>query len=117
MKRVLETVAGLALLAALAAGGDVIASRLGVAIPGAALGLLVYLLLLASGRFGWTLHGARFLVGWLGALIVAPLVVVGAQRGVLVDHAVPLALAFVAGVAVTGVATALLFRAAGGARG
>ena len=54
--------AGLALLAVLAAGGDLIVARLGLVLPGSVLGLGAYLLLLSTGRFGWSLGAAR-LVG------------------------------------------------------
>ena len=110
MGRLLETIAGLALLAALATGGDAVAAALALPVPGSVLGLGSYLLLLATGRFGWSLNGARLLVGWLGLLIVAPLVAVGGDMHRLAAQALPLALIFVAGVAVTGMATALLYR-------
>lgn len=108
--RRLETAAGLALMAALALLGEQLVRW--VDLPGPVLGLGVYMLMLASGRFGWTLRGARWLAGGLGALIVAPLVAVGGNMQALAGHALPLALAFVAGVAVTGVTTALVFVAA-----
>ena len=116
MERGAETAAGLALVVALAWAGDAVAAALALPVPGAMLGLAAFLALLGTGRFAWSLGGSRLLVRWLGLLIVPPLVAVGGNFASLMSQAWALAAAFVVGVAVTGTATALLFRAAGGHR-
>ena len=50
--------AGLALLGLLAAAGETLRVAAGLPVPGAAIGLTAYLLLLATGRFDWSLAAA-----------------------------------------------------------
>ncbi len=112
MRRTAGFIAGTVLLVALAAAGDRVASALALPVPGAVLGLVAYLILLASGLGAWSVPAGRWLAGLLGALIVPPLVGIAAFAPVLAAGGWRLALALVAGVAVTGVATAATFRLA-----
>lgn len=103
--------AGFAALLLLSLGGDLIATMLGVAIPGPIIGLGIYLLLLAvSPRVGaWTLPAARLFTRLLGALIVPAAVGLFAFAPFLADVALPLVVVLVVSTLVTGVTTALLY--------
>lgn len=114
MRAAAEMVAGLALLVALALGGAQLQSALALPVPGPVLGLLAYLLLLATGRLDWTLPVARLLGGLIGALIVPALIGIALFADVLRPAMLPLAAVLLASTTVTAVATALLFRLAGG---
>lgn len=106
---------GAALCCGLALAGDWLATRFGTPMPGAVLGLVVYLGWLASGRaIAWSRPGAMLLVRWIGAMIVPALVGLQAYATMLAGEAVPLALLLVTTTLVTAVATALMYRLAGG---
>lgn len=108
---VLGAVPGVALCVALAKGGDWLAARLGLGVPGAALGLIVLALWLASGRFvDWSRAGAMVLARWIGAALVPVLVGLTAYVGLLAGALGPLALLLVVTTMATGVATALIYR-------
>ena len=110
MRGIVTFIGGLALVGGLAAAGDAATAALHLPVPGAVLGLLAYLALLATGRGEWSTGGARWLAGLLGALIVPPLVGVAAFAPVLAAGGWRLGLALVAGVVVTGLITAASFR-------
>ena len=114
MRRTAEFIAALLLFAALAEGGHWFVHAAAIDVPGPVLGLVAYLLLLATGRAEWTLRPARWLTGLLGALIVPAMVGLALFGDVTLAGGWRLVVALVGGVAVTAVATALLFRAAGG---
>ena len=114
MRAAFELIAGLLLLAGLAAAGDAVATRAGLAIPGVVLGLGAYLLLLASGRGGWSLRAADLLTGLIGAMIVPALVGLALFAEILVPALGRVAVVLVASTLVTALATAALFRLAGG---
>ena len=111
----MQTLFGVTFCCALALAGDWLAARAGLPIPGAVLGLAVYLAWLAWGRgIGWSRPGAMLLVRWIGAMIVPALVGLQGYFGVLAGSAVPLLLLLVATTLVTGAATAFFYRLAGG---
>ncbi len=112
MRRTAGFIAGIALLVVLAAAGDWLVAAVGLPIPGAVVGLIAYLALLAAGGGNWSVPAGRWLAGLLGALIVPPLVGIAAFAPVLAAGGARLALALVAGVVVTGVVTAATFRLA-----
>jgi len=115
MRRGLELAAGVLLCGALALAGDAIAASAVLPVPGAALGLLAYAMLLIGGRgIGWSRPGARLLVRWIGAMIVPALVGLTTQAGVMTGAALPIIVLLVVTTLVTAVATALLYRLAGG---
>lgn len=104
-------VPGVLLCVALAKGGDWLAVLLGLGVPGAALGLIVLALWLASGRgVDWSRAGATFLARWIGAALVPVLVGLTAYVGLLAGALGPLAVLLVVTTVVTGVATALIYR-------
>jgi putative effector of murein hydrolase LrgA (UPF0299 family) len=106
---------GVALCCALAVAGDAAARATGSPVPGAILGFGVYLLWLASGRgIGWSRPGAALLIRWIGAMIVPALVGLGGYAAVLGGVAVQLAGVLVVSTLVTALATAGLYRLAGG---
>jgi len=105
---------GLALLVLLALAGTALRRMCGLPVPGPILGLIAYLVLLATGRCDWTLPAAAVVTGLIGAMIVPPLVGIALFGDVLLPAAGGLALLLVVTTAVTAVATALLFRLAGG---
>lgn len=114
MRRTVEFIAALALFAALSWLG-IAASRLfGLGIPGPVLGLILYMALLWLGKFDWTMVSARWLTSLLGAMIVPPLVGIALFAGETMRGGWRLAVVLIVGPAVTGVATALLFRLVGG---
>lgn len=92
-----------------------IATRLSMPLPGPVLGLAVYTaLLLLTSWLDWTLPAARWLAGWLGALIVPALVGIVLFGDVIASGGIRLALVLVVSTAATGLATAWLFRIVGG---
>ncbi len=110
-----HTLAGVLLCVALALGGEALVAALRLPVPGAILGLVVYLGWLSVGRgIGWSRRGAALLIRWIGAMIVPALVGLQAYAGNLAGAALPLALLLVVTTLLTALATALLYRAAGG---
>lgn len=106
---------GVLLCCGLAILGGLVARWLVLPVPGAVLGLVVYLGWLLWGRgIGWSRSGAALLLRWIGALIVPALVGLTAYAGVLAGAALPLALVLVVTTLVTALATALIYRAVGG---
>lgn len=115
MRRVLEMLPGVVLCVVLAIGGDWLAARLGLPVPGAVLGLIVYLGGLLAGRgIGWSRPGAALLLRWIGAMVVPALVGLQAQMAVLAGDALVILAVLAATTVITAVATALLYRLAGG---
>ncbi len=115
MRAIVEILPGVGLCVVLALTGDVLAVRAGLAVPGAVLGLLVYVLWLASGRaIGWSRPGAALLLRWIGAMLVPALVGLQAYAARLAGALLPLALLLLVTTLVTALATALCFRLAGG---
>lgn len=113
MRAIVETLPGVALCCLLAVGGNAVSAALGLPVPGAVLGLLVYALWLASGRgIGWSRPGAMLLVRWLGAMIVPALL--GVQAVSWGGAMLPLMVLLVVTTMVTALATAVLYRLAGG---
>ena len=112
MRRTVSFIAGIGLFVLLAAAGDAVATALALPVPGAVLGLVAYLGLLATGAAEASVTPARWLAGLLGALIVPPLVGIAGFAPVLAAGGWRLVVALVAGVAVTGVVTAMTFRLA-----
>lgn len=114
--RVLASISGGVLLCcALALAGGWLAGRAGVPVPGAVIGLGLYLVWLALGRgIGWSEAGARFLLRWLGAMVVPALVGVAGVAGTLGADALKVLALLVVTTLVTALATALIYRAAGG---
>ena len=107
----LQTLGGVGLCAALAVAGDAVATRLTLPVPGAVLGLLVYLGWLVAGRgVVWSRPGAALLLRWLGALIVPALVGLVAYADVLAAAVLPLAIVIAVTTLATAVTTALLYR-------
>lgn len=105
---------GVLLCCGLAVAGQALAARAGLPVPGAVLGLGVYLAWLLAGGAGWSGPGAALLLRWLGAMIVPALVGLEAEAMLLVGAAAPLALLMVATTLVTAAATVGLYRLAGG---
>lgn len=103
--------AGFAVLLLLSLAGEIAAALLGIAVPGAIIGLAGYLLLLAvSPRIAaWTLPAARLLTRLLGALIVPAAVGLAAFAAFVADAIGPLLLVILVSTIVTGVTTALLY--------
>ena len=112
---VARTLPGVLLCCALAVAGNALAAMAQLPVPGAVLGLLAYLGWLISGRgIGWSTPGAALLLRWIGALIVPALVGLTAYAGVVAVAAIPLLVVLVATTLITALATALIFRMAGG---
>ena len=115
MRIIAEMAPGVLLCVALATAGDALAGWLRLPVPGAILGLVAYLSWLTLGRgIGWSQRGAALLVRWIGAMIVPALVGLQAWAGVLAGGALPLALLLIVTTLLTALATALLYRLAGG---
>ena len=112
MRRTVEFLVGLVLLAALSTAGTAVATALTLPVPGPVLGLLVYILLLSFGVFPASAAAARWLSGLLGALIVPPLVGIVAFGPILAAGGWRLAAALTAGCLVTGVVAAATFQMA-----
>ncbi len=113
---------GAALCCALATAGDWLAVRLGLPVPGAVIGLAVYLLWLLAGQhvasssIAWSRPGAALLLRWLGALIVPALVGLSAYAAILAGALLPLVLLLILTTVATALVTAGLYRLLGGAR-
>ena len=106
---------GVALCAGLALAGDTLAARLGLPVPGAVLGLVFYLAWLLAGRgIGWSRPGAALLLRWIGALIVPALVSLALAADRIAPVLLPLAGVMLVSTLVTAVATAVIYRLAGG---
>jgi holin-like protein len=115
MRAVANMGPGVALCCAFAVAGDWVAQWLGVPVPGAVWGMLVYGAWLLSGRgIGWSLAGASLLLRWLGAMVVPALVGLTAYAGVLAGVVPQVAVLLVVTTLVTAVTTAVLYRLAGG---
>ncbi len=115
MRAIVETAPGVALCCLLALGGDAVARGVGLPVPGAVLGLLVYAIWLASGRgIAWSQPGAILLVRWLGAMIVPALVALQGAAWVPAGAAGALLGLLVVTTLVTAGVTAVLYRLAGG---
>lgn len=115
MRAGLEMLPGVALCIVLAVCGDRLAARLGLPVPGAVLGLIVYLGgLLAGRRLDWSRPGAALLLRWIGAMVVPALVGLQAQMKLLASSGLVILAVLVATTLITAVATALLYRLAGG---
>lgn len=105
---------GVALCIALAVIGDGAARALNLPLPGAVIGLLAYLAWLGLSRnIAWAAPGAGMLLRWLGAMVVPALVSVGgalpAGRALL-----PVLALLVITTLATALATAVIYRLAGG---
>ena len=110
-----EAVPGAVLCCGLAAAGDAVSGWAALPVPGAILGFFVYLAWLGWGRgIGWSRAGATLLAGWIGAMIVPALVGLGAQAGVLAGAEGKVAALLVVTTLVTALATAGIYRLAGG---
>lgn len=106
---------GVLLCMALAMAGNALATQLKLPLPGAILGLLGYLGWLAWGRgIAWSRRGAGLLIRWIGAMIVPALDGLQLYAGVLAGSALGLGVLLVVTTLVTAVATAVLYRLAGG---
>lgn len=107
---------GIGVCILLAALGEAVARISGLPVPGAVIGMLGYAAWLASGRrVGWTRPGAWFLLRWLGALIVPPLVVLPAMVMTMTGEvAAALGLVLLVTTLVTALATAAIYRLMGG---
>ncbi len=106
---------GVLLCCGLAVAGDAVVAALRLSVPGAVLGLIAYLGWLTMGRgIAWSRPGALLLIRWIGAMIVPALVGLQLYLGVLAGAALPLALLLVATTLLTALATAVLYRLAGG---
>ena len=111
---ILRGTAGIVLVVGLALAGGWLSTVAGGAIPGAVIGMALYLALLATGRFGWSLRGADVLTALIGAMIVPALVGLAAFADVLRPAAATVAVVLVLSTAITALVTAALFRLAGG---
>jgi holin-like protein len=111
----LEVLPGVLLCMGLALAGDALAAVLRLPVPGAVLGLIVYLALLLMGRgIGWSRPGAALLLRWIGAMVVPALVSLALAADGLAPVLLPLALVMLVSTLVTALATALIYRLAGG---
>ena len=115
MRTVWESLPGVLLCCGLAVAGGALAEALRLPVPGAILGLGLYLAWLVSGRgIGWSRPGAALLLRWLGAMIVPALVGLGGDLGLLAGALLPLLLVLLVSTLLTALVTALLYRLAGG---
>jgi holin-like protein len=106
---------GVLLCVGLALTGDALAAALRLPVPGAVLGLIIYLALLLVGRgIGWSRRGAALLLRWIGAMVVPALVSLAIAADGLAPVLLPLALVMLASTLLTALATALIYRLAGG---
>ena len=111
-----ENLPGVLLCCGLAVAGTWLSDRLHLPVPGAILGLVVYLIWLVDGRgIGWSVAGATLLLRWLGAMIVPALVGLGAYMALLAGALLPLLAVLLVSTLLTALATALIYRLAGGA--
>lgn len=116
LRFVMGVLPGLLLCVALAEAGRWLAAALVLPVPGAVIGLGVYLVLLLGlgDRMGWSRAGGQLLLRWLGALLIAPLVALEGRMMLLVGSAGPLLLLLFITTLATALATAALYRLAGG---
>ena len=115
MRPAIKYTAGLALLAGVAAGGNWLAARAGLPLPGPVLGMLGYgAVLLTTPWLDWSLGAARWVAGLIGALLVPPLVGVVLYQADAAAGGLRLAAVLVVGTGLTALATAWLFRLCGG---
>ena len=109
---------GVALCIMLAMAGDALARGLGLPLPGAVIGLIAYLAWLGSGRgISWAAPGAGLLLRWLGAMVVPALVSVADALPTALPAGgtlLPLLALLVITTLATALATAFLYRWAGG---
>ncbi|GEM_PF-1890700 len=106
---------GLLVLAGFSVGGSWVAARGGIAVPGPVLGMTVYtLLLLTTPWLDRSLPAARLVASLIGALLVPALVGVALFAHETAAGGWRLPLVLVVSTAITGLATAALFRLAGG---
>lgn len=115
MRSVMAMVPGVLLCCALAAAGEAVVAWARLPVPGAVLGMLVYTGWLMTGRgIDWSRPGAALLLRWLGAMVVPALVGLSAYAGTLAKVGVQVLMLLVVTTLVTAVATAVIYRVAGG---
>lgn len=115
MRAIIEMAPGVLLCCGLMMVGSAVARWAGLPMPGAALGLLVYLGWLLTGRgIAWSRPGAALLLRWLGAMVVPALVGLQVHAGVLGGATLAVAGILVVTTLVTALATAALYRLMGG---
>lgn len=115
MRGIWAVVPGLLLCIGLSLAGQALAAALQLPVPGAVLGLLVYLLLLLWVPSATTTRpGAALLIRWIGAMLVPALIGLQGAVPLLAQSALPVALLLVMTTMITGLATAWLYRLAGG---
>lgn len=106
---------GVVLCVALAMAGEALVAWLALPLPGAVLGLLGFLVLLLGDRaIAWSRPGAALMLRWIGAMVVPALVSLALVADRLAGALLPLVLVMVASTLVTALATAGLYRLAGG---
>lgn len=115
MRQKLSLVPGVLLCCLLAIAGNALVAWARLPLPGAVVGIIVYGLMLFGGRgIGWSRAGAALLLRWLGAMIVPALVGLGLHGGALAGAVLPVLALLVTTTLATALATALLYRLAGG---
>lgn len=115
MRSGFQLLPGLLLCMGLALSGDALAAALRLPVPGAVLGLVAYLCWLLIGRgIGWSRPGAALLLRWIGALVVPALVSLALAADGLSPVLLRLAGVMLVSTLVTAVATAAIYRLAGG---
>lgn len=115
MRVILLMLPGVLLCCGLAVAGQAAAAWARLPVPGAVLGMLVYGGWLLGGRaIAWSRPGAALLLRWLGVMVVPALVGLTAQAAVLAGAALPLLALLLATTLVTALATAVIYRLAGG---
>ncbi|WP_416907781.1 MAG: CidA/LrgA family protein [Polymorphobacter sp.] len=108
----IDVLPGILFCILLAKGADWLVARLGLDIPGAALGLIILTaaLALAPHQTRWSRPGAALLARWIGAGLVPVLVGLAAYPALVSGTLAPLALLLFVTTIVTGLATALIYR-------
>lgn len=102
---------GIVLCLCLSLTGEALVRWLGVPLAGPIIGLIVYSLWLAKGRWiNWSRPGALLLTRWLGAFLVPVLLGLSLHLGALAAAWLPMMLLMLVTTMATGVVTALLFR-------
>ena len=114
VREVATVAAGIGWCAAAAAAAMWLAARLALPVPGQVLAMTGYAALLAAGRLRWSRPGATLLARWIGALLVPALVGLQAYVVPFAGVIAPLAAVLVVTTLATGLATAWLYRLAGG---
>jgi putative effector of murein hydrolase LrgA (UPF0299 family) len=115
LRKGLAVLPGLLLCAGLAIAGDALAAALRLPVPGAVIGLIAYLLWLLTGRgIGWSRPGAALLLRWIGALVVPALVSLALAADRIAGVLLPLAAVMLVSTLITALATAAIYRLAGG---